>query len=278
MRLVACLAALAGIAWGAAPAPKLAIVKPEFYQYDGGPPVPAGSTYLAGETVFFGFQVAGFQPTPESTVALTWSAASTDPQGVSLSPPQQGKVNEELAPEDKAWRPKIRLNFQLPPSGPAGSYHISISVKDDVSGQEARSETPVEVRGKGVEPSDTLTIRNFRFLRSEEDRQPLSPPVYRQGDAIWGRFEITGYKFGERNRMDVEYGISVLRPGGEVLYNEPKAAAEKDQTYYPKRWVEGILSLKLDPDIAKGEYTIVVSARDGVGQQSCEEKHTFRVE
>ena len=50
------------------------------------------------------------------------------------------------------------------------------------------------------------------------------------------------------------------------------------ESFYPKRYVAGILSLKLDPDIAKGEYTIVVTVRDQVGKQQYQSRHSFRVE
>ena len=94
---------------------------------------------------------------------------------------------------------------------------------------------------------------------------------------MWARFEITGYKLAAKNRLHVEYGVSVLRPSGEVLYSEPNAASEKDESFYPKRYVLGILSLKLDPDIALGEYTIVVAARDQIGGQQYETRHPFLI-
>ena len=94
---------------------------------------------------------------------------------------------------------------------------------------------------------------------------------------MWARFEITGYKLAEKNRLDVEYGVSVLRPSGEVLYSEPNAASEKDESFYPKRYVQGMLSLKLDPDIALGDYTIVLAVRDQIGGQQYETRHPFLI-
>ncbi len=260
------------------PAKQISIVKAEFQQYEGGPAVAPNFTYLAGETVFFSFQIAGYQASEDSKVALAYSIDALDPHGVRIVESQRGKVAEELSPEDKAWLPKVRYSFQVPPTADSGKYRLSLAAKDELNGSEAKQDVTLEVRGKQVEPSDTLALRNFRFLRSEEDSKALTPPLYRPGEALWARFEITGFKHADRNRFDVSYGISVRRPGGEVLYSEPKAASEKEESFYPHRWVQGILSLKLDPDIAKGEYLIVVSVRDDVGTQTFEGKYPFRIQ
>lgn len=87
-----------------------------------------------------------------------------------------------------------------------------------------------------------------------------------------------GYKFGEKNRINVEYGLSVLRPSGTTMYTEPKAAVADEASFYPKRFVGGILSLKLDNTIKPGEYTIVLEVRDGISGEKEETKHPFRVE
>jgi hypothetical protein len=166
----------------------------------------------------------------------------------------------------------------VPPLADSGLYRISIRVKDELSGSETSKELEFTVRGLAVEPSPTLVVRNFRFLRSEEDDKPLPAAAYRPGGSVWARFEITGYKLGARNRIEVAYGVSLLRTSGEVLFSEPNAASEADESFYPKRYVPGILSLNLDPDIAKGEYTIVVAVRDQVGGQRFESRHGFQVE
>jgi hypothetical protein len=129
-----------------------------------------------------------------------------------------------------------------------------------------------------VEPSDGMTVRNFRFLRAEDDAEPLKDPAYRLGDSVWARFDMTGYKMGEKNRFDVEYGLKVLRPNGEVTYEEPKAAQAKDETFYPQRYTPGILSLNLPKDIATGDYKIILTVRDNIGGEKQETVHTFSVQ
>jgi uncharacterized protein YfaS (alpha-2-macroglobulin family) len=174
--------------------------------------------------------------------------------------------------------PKARFSVRVPPSAASGAYRIRIQVKDELGGGETSGEVSFAVRGHRVEPSETLVLRNFRFLRGEEDGPPLPVAAYRPGDTLWARFEITGYKLGEKNRYQVEYGVSVLRPTGEVLYTQPSAASEKDETFYPRRYVLGALSLNLDANLAKGDYVLMVTAKDLVGNQTSEIRRPFRVE
>ncbi len=269
---------LAAAAPTAPPARRLAVVNPALHQYEGGPNVPPSYVYAAGDTVFLSFQIGGYRASDKERVLVNHQMEALDPQGLLLAPAEAGKVDVELADEDKNWMPTAHFNVLVPPSAGSGSYRIRIRLKDEIGGTEASGEVPFTVRGHAVEPSRTLVLRNFRFLRGEEDGEPLTVAAYRPGDAVWARFEITGYKLGEKNRYQVEYGVSVLRPSGEVLYSEPNAASEKDESFYPKRYVLGALSLKLDSTIAKGEYAIVVTVRDLTGGQTSETRQTFRVE
>ena len=121
-------------------------------------------------------------------------------------------------------------------------------------------------------------VRNFRFLRSEDDVKPLPVAAYRPGDAVWARFDMTGYKLGAKNQVDIEYGLTVLREDGSVAYTEPQAANQKIETYYPQRYQPGELNLNLAKDQPLGKYTIVLAVRDNLGQQMYETRETFSVE
>ena len=55
--------------------------------------------------------------------------------------------------------------------------------------------------------------------------------AYRPGDAVWARFDMTGYKLGDKNQVDIEYGLTVLREDGSVAYTQPQAANQKIQTF-----------------------------------------------
>jgi hypothetical protein len=106
----------------------------------------------------------------------------------------------------------------------------------------------------------------------------MAEAVYRPGDAVLLRFQLAGFKLGEKNRFEVEYGLRVLRPSGREMYAEAKAAQESDAPYYPKRVMNGAIGLNLTPDLTPGEYTIVVTARDVAGQAEAEKAVKFKVE
>jgi hypothetical protein len=201
-----------------------------------------------------------------------------DSRGVLLQPVQEGKEGGTVTAEDKNWMPKIRESIVIPPLAESGEYKIIVKVKDEMGQSTAEARTVFTVKGPDVVPSDTLVIRNFRFLRGEEDGKALQVVAYRPGDPVWGRFEMIGYKLGDANQFDIEYGLQVLRPDGSVAYSQPQAATAKDQSFYPQRHQPGVLNLNLAKDQKPGEYTIVVTVRDNFGKQTYETREKFSVE
>jgi hypothetical protein len=144
----------------------------------------------------------------------------------------------------------------------------------------ASTELPVPflVRARDVEPSETLVVRNFHFFRDEEGAHPLEKAAYRPGDSVWAKFDITGYKFGDKNKVDVEYVTSVVAPGGKVLWTQPEPATEQSESFYPKRYVPAAMGINLQKTIHPGEYTIEVQVKDKIGGQSYGEKYGFTIE
>ena len=271
---------LGALAYPAAPPKPLAIQNVALSQYDDGPPVAASSYFVPGETVFLSFQVAGYKPEgqDEQSIRLLWKVNAADPAGRPVVAETEGKVASALAQEDKNWLPKVRQTIQVPPFAPSGVYKISLWVKDEVAGAEARREVEFQVRGRMVEPAANLTLRNFHFYRGEEDKEPLAVAAYRPGDAVWIRFDIVGFRLGPANAFNVSYGVAVLRPNGETMFQQPEAAGEHDQSFYPRAYVPAGLSLNLTRDLAPGEYAIVVTARDKVGNQTQEVRQALAVE
>jgi hypothetical protein len=276
---IACLL-LAGCVFGAPEQEKkqLSIVKPTLRQFEDGPPLSASFSFVTGETVSLSFQIRGFKVSDEAKIDLRWRVEVVDPEGVPIAPAAEQAISTEVSPEDKGWMPIARSTFQFPPLAVAGVYQARMAVEDKLSGEKASSALNVTVRGRKVEPSGKLTVRDYRFLRNEDDREALSPAVYRPGDAIWGQFEIVGFKYGEKNHIHVEYGIAVLAPSGKTLYSQPTAAVEDDATFYPKRYLPGQLNLTLGKDFRAGEYTVVLTLRDEVGKQTEEARYPFKVE
>lgn len=255
----------------------LAVVGPVIAQADGDPGMPAAFEHTPGEVLFFSFQVQGYQAAADK-VRLKSRIEVLDPNGVRIIEPVEVPVTAELSPEDKDWKPKIRQELPVPPLAPSGKYKILVSVQDEIAKTSASREIVFLVRGRDVPPSDKLVIRNFHFYRSEEESEPLAKAAYRPGDDVWARFDITGYKFAEGNRIDVSYGIAVLNAEGRLLWSQAEAAAERSQSFYPKRYVPGSMSLNLQKNIKPGEYAIAVTVKDAVGDQNYEAKQTFTVE
>ena len=240
--------------------------------------IAPGTTFVPADVVFFACQLQGYQVSPEKKVAIEYQFSAVDPNGVAVTEPVSAKINAELAPEDKDWKPRIRQTVLVPPLADSGVYKIRISVKDTVSGETSSAETSFEVRGRAVEPSATLVTRNFHFYRGEEDSEPLSVASYRPGDSVWARFDITGYKFGPENQRDVAYTVTVTAESGRVLLRPGEPSVDKGASFYPMRYAPCAFSFTLQPNLAKGEYTVLIQAQDRVGGQTSEWKQAFRVE
>jgi hypothetical protein len=268
------LTLVGALAHGAEP---LTIVNAAIRQMEDGAPLPPGFTCSPGEILFFSFQVTGYQAADEK-IRLSYEVNAVDPAGVRIVEPIKGAVDATLAPQDKAWKPKVHSEIPLPPLAGSGTYKIVARVTDDIGKTEATKEISFAVRGHEVAPSDTLVVRNFHFFRTEEAPNPLTPAVYRRGDAVWARFDITGYKLGEGNMVEVAYGIAVLNSEGKVLFSQDQAAVEQGGSFYPKRYVPGQMSLTTQSNMRPGDYFIVVKVDDRIGGQKYETKEKFTVE
>lgn len=260
----------------AAAAP-LAIVRPTLHEREDGPAIPSGYEYYPGELMHFSFRIARYA-VRNNRVDLRWQLFAADPDGLLLFPPLSGAVNEEVSENDKDWLPRVKETIPLPPQLPEGVFTLRIRVADEFAKTSAEETVRFNVRGRKPEKLDALVVRDLRFYQREEDFNALPAALYHPGDSVFARFEIAGFQLADKNRFDVEYGLKVLRPSGNLLYEEPKAAAESDSPYYPKRYMNGGFSLNLSKDLTPGEYTVVITARDNIAQASAELSGKFRVE
>lgn len=281
MRSVAVLALSCFTVLNAAAPPKpLSIQNAALSQYEDGPGVPASSFFVAGETVWVSFQVSGYRSTAEDepAIKLSWRIEAADAAGVPVVEPLAGNIAAVLAREDKNWMPKARGTILIPPFAGSGKYHLKLYVKDEIANAEVHRDVEFAVHGREVLPAASLVLRDIGFYRGEEDKAALNPASYRPGDTVWIRFEIDGFKLGEQNRLEVGYGVTVARPNGDVLFQQPEAAVERDQTFYPRRYLPAGLRLDLTRDLLPGQYTVTIKADDKVGAQSTESAQTFTVE
>lgn len=261
-----------------AAAPALEIVNPILSQMDGGAIDPPGFEHTAGEVVFFSCRVAGYAKSSDEFVELHYSVQALDPEGVALDEIYRNQMRVEWSSHDKNWQPKIATSLALPPLAPPGKYTIQVKVEDIVGKTQAQLDFPFHVRGHSVGPSDTLVVRNFGFFRDEDGTRPADKAAYHAGDGVWAKFDITGFKYGPNNKLDVSYVTSVISPSGKVIWTQPQPATEQTQSFYPKRYVPASMGINLTPTIRPGEYTIAVTVKDGIGGQSYESKYTFTVQ
>jgi hypothetical protein len=261
-----------------AAAPALEVVKPVIAQSDGGPPDPSGFVHVAGETLFFTCRIASFSKAADEKIHLAYSVEAFDPQGVPLNEIYKNEVSDEVTPQDREWQPKIETEIPTPPLGPSGAYKIVVKVEDLIAKTSAELSIPFQVRGHAVEPSETLVVRNFQYFRGEDDVQPLEKAAYRPGDSVWAKFDIVGYKLGDKNQVNVSYVTSLISPAGKVMWTQPDPAVDQDASFYPKRYVTASMGISLLKDTKPGVYMIGVQVKDGVGKQTAEAKFPFTLE
>jgi hypothetical protein len=257
----------------------LAVVKPVIAQSDGGDALPAGFKHVAGETMFFSCNVAGFTKTPEDQINLSYSVQAFDPKGVPIAQIYKNAAKEEVGPQDKNWLPKIESQIVLPEILRPGTYKIVVKLDDLIGKASADLSVPFEVNGRNVEPSPTLVAQDFRWFHNEEDSRPLNPPVYHPGDNMFMKFDITGFKYGENNKVDVSYRPSLVLESGKVLWTqEGDPPTEQSEAFYPKPYVEGEFGISLNKDFKPGTYTMAVTIKDAIGKQTYDGKFQFIVQ
>jgi hypothetical protein len=256
----------------------LEIVKPVIATSDGGPPEPASYEYVPGETLYFTCRVAGFSKTAEEKVHVAYSVQAFDPKGLPLTEIYKNDMQTEVTPQDKAWMPKIATEVQIPPLLAGGTYKLVVTAEDLLAKTSTHLDVPFEVRGRTVEPSDTLVVRNFQFFRSEDATAPLDKPAYRPGDSVWARFDIIGFKYGDKNHIDVSYVTMVYAPSGKLLWTQPDPAVDRSDSFYPKRYVQASVGINLLKDTKPGEFSIGVKVTDALSGQTYETKQKFTVE
>jgi hypothetical protein len=261
----------------------LAIVGAGVQASEDAPFVSSDYLFLPGDYVYFTFEVTGFaisgsEDDDVRSISLSYEVTPEDASGTALAKPEGGRIATTLSPQDKNWTPKRRASFLLPSFVAAGTYRVHIAVRDEFGKAQIQRDFPFQVGGIKIVPSKSISIENFRFLRSPEDSKPLEIPAYSPGDHVFARFEMAGYKFGPGNKYDVAYDITVLGPDGKPFIRQPNAAELASGSFYPAQFVPAVLNLITKRSNERGEYILVVRARDLLGNRSCETRQAFSLE
>lgn len=261
----------------------LAIVGAGVQQSEDGPFVGHDYQFLPGDFVYFTFQIAGYKAKSNDQddsrkISLVYEITPEDEKSVPLIATDKGIIDSTLSPEDKNWTPKRRASFVIPSFVAAGQFHVHVLVKDLLAKTEISRDFPFQIGGLKIQPSGSITIENFGFLRSQNDQKSLSVPAFSPGDTVFGRFDIVGFRYAPGNRYHVAYGLTVLRPDGKPFLNQPKAAELNDAGFYPAQFMPGNINITTPPDSMKGEYVLTLTVRDLVANQMYESKQAFSIE
>lgn len=281
-------------AWGQAPnehgratassGQSLAIVNAGVASAEDAPFVSPDYKFNPGDFIYLVFEVAGYKATAAEYngprhMSLKYRVEPLDEKGVALAPAENGEIEQDLGPEDKNWLPKRRASFLLPSYLGAGTYHIKLAVEDLFAKSAEAKDLAFSVAGIKITPAPALQVQLFRFQRSDQEGPALDPAAYRAGDVVWARFDMTGFKVGPANAVDLAYGITVRRPNGTTLFDQESAAEQRIRgEFYPPQFVPGSLSVTTTKDLAPGEYKLAVHVHDLIGKQSADFEQSFRVE
>ena len=255
----------------------LTIVNARFLDGEDGYPLRPNSSFYPGEQVYIVFNLAGFHVTEdEYQMKLSYRIDFIGVSGAPFATSEAGTIEEEVYPQDENWTPIVRAAPRIPFHAESGSYKIQLYARDELRPQdEVRQELSFEVLGKDIGDAAKLTVRNFAFQRSEGG-EPVETPMFRTGESVWGSFYITGFALRENNSFDVDSLLEVVDNQGKVLFSFTPQR-EGGESFYPRRWLPGRFRIELDKDIPTGEYVLVLSVRDKVGNQESQTRHGFRI-
>lgn len=271
--------AVCALALSAGPpaAAQLAIVNPILHhRQEDAPAISSSYAYYGGELLYLSFKVSGFKPLKDR-VEVRWQIIATDPDGLLLVPLMNGAVREELNVNDKDWLPRIQQTIALPPQIPPGVGKLKLVANDEYGKSTAEKEVEFRIQGKPLPKVPAFSLLDLGFFESEAAMTPMGEAVYRPGSALWARFQMAGFKLGEKNRFDVTYGLEIRTPEGKVLYARPEAASDSAEPFYPRRLLNGGVTLDITAGVAPGEYLLAVKAKDKVGGVDAEAVSRFRV-
>ncbi len=259
-------------------------MQPRVEEYENGPRAPSDQVFAGSQAIYVSFRIGALKATGEDDDHLhaSYRVEAFNAAGELVATAKTGEIQTVLAAEDKKskWMPKVRYDFRLPETPVPGTYKVKIHVQDEnAESAAADAELLFQVGGLEFDPAAGLAVYNLHFLRSDRDADVVpAGGSYRAGDNIWVKFDLAGYKFGDKNRFDVSYGVTLKDSEGKTIYSKPDAAHQTAESLFPTRFVPGTFGIELSKQAAPGTYVMVISAQDAIGNQTIESPHEFRVE
>ena len=261
----------------------LAIVDAGVQPSEDAPFAPPDYVFLPGDYVYFTFNIAGYAVQSDNRdeirrISLAYAVTPQDANGIPLTQSVSDSIQTDLNPEDKRWTPKRRVSFLLPSYIAAGDFRIHVAVKDVFGKTEIAKDYLFHIGGVHVDPCASVTVQHFAFLRREGDTNALDIPAYSPGDTVFARFDMAGFKLGEGNTYDLQYGLSVIQPNGKPFLDAPHAAELKSNSFYPAQFLPGVIHINTPANSAKGQYVLTLTVRDLISNTKYEAKKSFSIE
>jgi len=225
--------------------------------------------YEPGESATFRFDVSGYDTSPgKGQVRIRFLAR--DPFDVVMLK-QVETIQEQPAdePSFKGW-----ARISLPEFAWPGTYYIDFTIADLAANREVATSVPFTVAGTPIEPSDTLTLRNFR-LTDGKDGPLRQSAAYRAGDTLWIAFDVVGFKAdGEGTVRFTEE--AVVTWGSQRSDQMHLLDVNSRFSYVPRRIpVTNHLTLG---GMSPGDYVMTLTFTDSIGNQRHEQPVRFTIQ
>src|ERR1700679_2766075 len=79
-----------------------------------GPAIEKGAEFQPGDMAFFSFQIENYRMGLTGKVQLTGNMQVFDRYGTPIVPRDEQVIGTTVSQEDKDWKPKMRLQIQIP--------------------------------------------------------------------------------------------------------------------------------------------------------------------
>jgi len=225
--------------------------------------------YEPGESATFRFDVSGYDTSPgKGRVRIRFSAR--DPFDVVMV--KQVETIQEQPADELSFKGWARIS--LPEYAWPGTYYIDFTIADLAANREVATSVPFTVAGAPIEPSDTLTLRNFR-LTDGKDGPLRQSAAYRAGDTLWIAFDVVGFKAdGEGTVRFTEE--AVVTWGSQRSDQMHLLDVDTRFSYVPRRIpVTNHLTLG---GMSPGDYVMTLTFADSIGNQRHEQPVRFTIQ
>ncbi len=235
------------------------------------PPGP----YHAGDTVHVKYDVVGYSTDAGGHPKLSYHLVVLDPAGLPLN---------------KAWtnvfRTRLRegapvhgtFSLGIPGAVPAGTCTLVLDVRDELNGDELKLTAPFRVDAAQIAPATRLEVRGFQLSLSKGG-PAVEIPVLRGGGTVYMDCSVFGALF-RGDQADVQMGLKVTGPGGEVVFEKPDYEHIRGSwVYHPPTFhvpISGHMSVP--SGFEKGVYTALYTFTDNYANRTITTEGRFRVE